>query len=326
VNSLSLTHPAIFAALALLLLLAHAFGGRRLRRAVAWHAWPAWLEGLPPGRRQRGRIWLARGRLLLLLALAAVVAGPRVRFEDRKEVRRGVDVAVLLDASSSMTVAVPGSYAASRFAAATDAIRTFVEGRPDDRVALTTFARWPRLGCPLTADHALFDARLAAAAPVGAGSEEDRTAIGVALAAGARQLGPRGERTRVLVLVTDGVNNLGPISPEEGTRLCRDEGIRVYTIALGALGGDERFGSGAAPIDTERLEAIARATGARSFSVRDPAGLADAWRQIDALERAPLEVKLEMKEAAVAPSLAPWLLAVLVALLAGERLFGRIVP
>lgn len=322
-NGLSLAHPAWFAAALVVVAAAHAVGARRRGRDVVWHPFPRWLVGLPLGARQRAAPWLDRLRLLLLAALALGVAGPRSRFEEQKEVRRGVDVAVLLDASSSMTVAVPGSYAATRFAAARDTARTFVAGRPGDRVGLATFARWPRLLCPLTADHELFAARLAAAAPVESGGEEDRTAIGVALAAGAQQLGAKGERERLLVLVTDGANNLGPIEPEAGTRLCRDLGIRVYTIALG---GGEAFGSGAAPVDTQLLTSIAAATGGASFAARDQAGLQDAWRTIDALEQAPLRVTLEAREASIAAPFLGWIVVAWLLLVVCERTFGRVLP
>jgi Ca-activated chloride channel family protein len=323
VSGLSLQHPIVFAAAAAALALAHLVGGRRAGTAVAWHAWPRWLDGLPVGARGRAAPWLARARLVALLALAFAVCGPRARFEERTTTRRGVDLAVLLDASSSMTVAIPGSYATTRFGAARDAVRDFVAGRAEDRVGLSTFARWPRLSCPLTSDHELFGARLDAAQPVESGAADDATAIGVALAAGARQVGPKGARARVLVLVTDGANNQGPISPEEGTRLCHDQGIRVYTIALG---GGEKFGSGAAPVDARLLAEIAEATGGRTFAARDAAGLADAMRTIDALERAPLQVALDMREASIAPPFVAWLLLAGAALVLFERTWGRVLP
>jgi len=323
VSGLSLQHPWLFAAAVAAAVAAHVLGGRRPDDAVAWHAWPRWLDGLPRSARQRAAPWLARARLAALIVLALGLCGPRARFEDRAATRRGVDVALLLDASSSMTVAVPGSYAATRFGAARDAVREFAAARGDDRVGLTLFARWPRLSCPLTADHALFEARLVAADPVDSGGDEDRTAIGVALAAGVQQLGPKGARERVLVLVTDGANNLGPITPEDGTRLCRDAGIRVYTIALG---GGDRFGSGAAPVDTKLLAAIADATGGRTFAAEDGAGLADAMRTIDALERSPLQVALEMREASLAPPFVAWLFVLGCALVLVERTWGRVVP
>jgi Ca-activated chloride channel family protein len=243
---------------------AHVLGGRRPDDAIPWRR-PRWLDDLPTSARQ------CRRRLARALAVdrgsRSALCGPRALRGARGE-RRGVDVALLLDASSSMTVAVrlrDDPFLAPR----ANAVRDFAAARGDDRVGLTLFARWPRLSCPLTADHALFEARLAAADPVDSGGDEDRTAIGVALAAGAQQLGPKGARERVLVLVTDGANNLGPITPEDGTRLCRDAGIRVYTIALG---GGERFGSGSAPVDTKLLAAIAAATGGRTFAAEDGAG------------------------------------------------------
>lgn len=322
-STLSVAHPIVFAALLALVAAAHLLGARRRGGAVAWHAFPRWIAGLPIGTRQRALRWLDRARLLLLAGLALGIAGPRTRFEERKETRRGVDLFVLLDASSSMTVTLPGSYATTRFSAARESAQAFVAGRPDDRVGLATFARWPRPLCPLTADHDLFAARLAAAAPVGAGSEEDLTAIGVALAAAAQQLGTRGERERVVVLATDGANNQGPIEPDAGTRLCRDRSIRVYTIAIG---GGEAFGSGAAPVDPQLLASISQATGGRSFSARDAAQMRDAWQSIDALEQAPLRVTLEAREASLAAPFVGWLAVFGLLLVVCERRFARALP
>lgn len=322
-SGLGLDHPLWFAVALAALLVAHGRGGRRGDGPVAWHPWPKLLEGLPRGARQVAAPWLARGRLLLCAGFAAGLSGPTSRFETRREVRRGLDVAVVLDASSSMTVAVPGSYAATRFVAAREAAAAFVAGRPEDRVGLTLFAKWPRMLCPLTADHALFAARLGAAQPVASGSEEDGTAIGVALAAGAQQLGPKATRERLLVLVTDGANNLGAIAPEDGARLCRDQSIRVYTIALGL---DAPFGTGTAPADTELLNAIASATGGRSFAASDAAGLADAWRAIDGLERAPLEVVVEARAESLAAPFVAWLFVAWCALALIDRCVLRSVP
>src|SRR5262249_52380747 len=143
-SALSLAHPIVFAALLALVAAAHLLGARRRGGAVAWHPFPRWLGGLPIGARQRVACWLERARLLLLAGLALGIAGPRTRFEERRETRRGVDLFVLLDASSSMTVTLPGSYATTRFAAARESAHAFVDGRPADRVGLATFARWPR--------------------------------------------------------------------------------------------------------------------------------------------------------------------------------------
>jgi Ca-activated chloride channel family protein len=323
VSALSLAHPAVFVVALALIAVAHVLGGRRRDGRVAWFPFPRWLAGLPSGSRQRAAPWFDRARLLLLAGLALGVAGPRSRFEERRDVRRGVDLFVLLDASSSMTVTLPGSYAATRFASARESAGAFVTGRPADRVGLATFARWPRLFCPLTADHELFAARLAAARPVDAGSEEDRTAIGVALAEAVEQLGPKGERERVVVLVTDGANNLGPIEPDAGARLCRDRSIRVYTIAIG---GGEPFGSGAAPVDTRLLDSIASATGGRSFSARDASQMRDAWQSIDALEQAPLRVTLEAREAPLAAPFVGWIALAGLLLVTWQRTFARVLP
>lgn len=279
----SLAHPAALVAAVALVALAEWARRRAKRRLGAPRAAVAMFATLPEGVRLRVGRWLAPARLAALLAMALAAAGPRVRWQEARDERPAADVLIVLDASSSMAHALPGSFAATRFDAARAAGREFAQGRPEDRVGVVAFARWPRLVCPLTWDHELFADRLAASAVVEVASEEDRTAIGVALAEGAARLAESGMGARVLVLITDGENNCGPIPPEAGAEACAQAGVRVHTIALG--GGDAR--TGGAP-DAALLARIAAATGGRAFEAGDRATLEAAWRDIDALERAPV--------------------------------------
>ena len=260
---------------------------RRVGRAAIALPWFAELASLPKSRRQQWVEWIAPARVALLTLLALCAAGPAVELRADRSERRGVDLELLLDVSSSMKITLPGSFAERRFDAARAAALEFVRGRQDDRVGLLTFARFPRLQCPLTWDHPLFEERLDAARPVVDGSDEDRTAIGTAVAEAARRFPGAADRARVVVLVTDGANNLGPIEPADAAQFCRSKEVRLYAISIGS---GMRFGSGEPPRDLAALGAMADATGGRVFEAKDRADLDDAWREIDGLERTPIEV------------------------------------
>ncbi len=284
-SALDFADPWLFVATLPLLLVAEFARRRRQTKGEAFADF-GWLGGLPVTRLDRlAAAWPAL-RALLLVLFALALANPRLARRALTDERPGVDLLVALDASSSMTATLAGSFASRRFDAAREAARTFAGRRPGDRLGLITFARYPRLRCPLTWDHALFEAMLAQTAPVAAAGEEDRTGIGVALADGAARLAAGSGRTRVLILVTDGANNVGPIEPLEGADFCRAEQVRVYPIALGA---GEEFGSGRPAVDTQLLESIASTTGGTAFVARDASALQSAWATIDALEQRPTQ-------------------------------------
>lgn len=282
-SGLSLSDPRLLLATLPLLLLAEAWRRRRRAAGVAFADF-GWLADLPRSWRDRLAAAWPHLRLALLALFAVALAAPRLTRRAAHDERPGVDLLVVLDASSSMTATLAGSFASRRFDAARAAARTFAGRRAGDRIGLLTFARYPRLRCPLTWDAALFMAQLDAASTVAPASDEDRTGIGVALAEGAARLAAGSGRTRALILVTDGANNVGPIEPQDGAAYCRSEGVRVYPIALGA---GEEFGSGTAAVDTALLESIAAETGGSAFFARDESALAAAWATIDALEQRP---------------------------------------
>jgi Ca-activated chloride channel family protein len=322
VNAFTFAHPAWLGAALLAVVAAELLRRRARPKPALPHAWSRWFVGLPATARTRAARWIPLARLLLLALVSVAAAGPTVTWRVQQEQRRGVDVMVALDTSSSMKITLPGSFASTRFDAARSAAQEFARGRTDDRIGLLAFARFARLRCPVTWDHRLFEAQLESTKTVAEGYEEDWTAIGVALAEAVHRLGEERTRTRVVVLVTDGVNNKGPISPEDAARFAHDQGVRVYTIALGAA---QHFGDTLSP-DEDLLRQIALTTGGRWFEARDRPALEDAWREIDALERAPIVTSagLAPKPAAsplLAVALSAWLLLELV-----RRTWTRTLP
>jgi len=270
--------------LLLLPLLAWTMAAWRQRRraaappAAAWCALAAELE-LPRSWRVRLAAWprwLARTALLLLLLAAA---RPATRVEAELPIA-GLDLALCLDRSSSMTAA-DGGDSRSRLAVAQAALTELVAARPEDRFALVPFARWPDVRSPLTRDHAAIREFLTEVATVEPDSVEDATGIGTALFAAGQLLAVSDAPARVIVLVTDGEENVAAVeTPEEiaplhAAQWCAARGIHIHAIVTG---GDA--------LDTRQVAAAAAATGGHFFRARDAAAVAAVARQLDPLERA----------------------------------------
>ncbi len=228
--------------------------------------------------------------------LVVALARPRVGLERTESWTEGVDIVVALDASGSM--AAEDFKPKNRFFVAKAATRTFVEGRPQDRLGLIAFAGRSRTVVPLTTDRAMLLQRLS---EMKLGDQGDGTAIGMALGNSLARLGASKAKSKVVVLVTDGGNNAGEIDPDTAANVAKGLGIRVYTIGVGTAGGPveipvpvrdpdtgrvvERRVMAQVDVDEKLLGRIAEATGGRFFRATDPAGLAETYAEIDRLEK-----------------------------------------
>ncbi len=216
----------------------------------------------------------------LLLVLAAMRPVRRVALPQSIE---GIDIVVALDLSSSMAAEdlAPGE---TRLAVAKRALDDFLRRRPEDRIALLSFARWPDLLVPLTRDHAALRAKLEALTLVEPDGAEDATGIGTALARALQLLEKSAARSKVIVLLTDGVENVATaqtpdeIAPLHAAQRAAQSGVRIDPIVVGR--GDT---------DTREVEAVASRTGGTCFTARDAAAVAAVCAQIDGLERTRLE-------------------------------------
>lgn len=277
--------------------------------------------GLP--RTLRSRLaWLPRAlaALGLLLAVAAL-ARPveRVAVPAEKE---GIDILLCLDVSSSMAAddLAPGQ---SRLDVAKEEASRFVADRPDDRIGLIRFARYPDLRCPPTPDHDALVRMLDDVTLVTGDGPEDATGIGTAIARAAQVLGGAGETSRVVVLLTDGEENVatadqpGEIAPVHAGQLCETLGVRVYTVVVGS--GRRGPGGDWVALDTTQVRRLSEGTGGRFFAARDAAGVARVYAEIDALTRAPVaEPRFEIRERFL-----PFLAAAALLLLLGKALDAR---
>jgi Ca-activated chloride channel family protein len=228
--------------------------------------------------------------------LVVALARPRVGLERTESWTEGVDIVVALDASGSM--AAEDFKPKNRFFVAKAATRTFVEGRPQDRLGLIAFAGRSRTVVPLTTDRAMLLQRLS---ELKLGDQGDGTAIGMALGNSLARLGASKAKSKVIVLVTDGGNNAGEIDPDTAANVAKGLGIRVYTVGVGTAGGPveipvpvrdpdtgrvvERRVLAQVDVDEKLLGRIAETTGGRFFRATDPSGLAETYAEIDRLEK-----------------------------------------
>jgi len=233
-------------------------------------------------------------RILSITALIIVLARPQStdKWEDRKI--EGVDIVIALDISGSM---LAEDFKPNRIDAAKEIGMEFVSSRPDDRMGLVVFAGESFTQCPLTIDHAVL---LNLFGEVKSGIIEDGTAIGMGLATAVNRLKDSKAVSRVIILLTDGVNNMGNISPVAAAELAVEYGIRVYTIGVGKNGMapypfQTRFGiqyqNVEVRIDEEVLQKIAEKTGGKYFRATDNDRLREIYKEIDSLEKTQLEVR-----------------------------------
>ena len=246
------------------------------------------------------RTWRERLRVVpeILRALVAVLAilalaRPQELAAGRPLTTSGVDIVLTLDASGSMKA--EDFQPRNRLEVAKGAAVEFVDARPEDRIGLVTFAGQAVTQVPLTLDH---EALSASIDRVTVGALADGTAIGTSLATAVNRLRESDARSKVVILLTDGVNNAGEVDPLTAAETARALGVRVYTIGVGTTGeapyllDDPRFGPRyvrvVVRIDEDLLRSISDRTGGRYFRATDPEALREVYAAIDRMERSPL--------------------------------------
>jgi Ca-activated chloride channel family protein len=173
-------------------------------------------------------------------------------------------------------------------------VSKFIEERPDDRIGLVAFAGVPYLIGPITLDHDWLQQRLEG---INIGAADDGTAIGSAIAASVNHLRASSAKSKVLILLTDGVNNTGKISPFAAAEAARALGVKIYTIGVGVRGkapipvkdqaGNTHMIMAPVDVDENSLEQIADETGGRFYRATDTDSLRKIYEQINSLEKTP---------------------------------------
>jgi Ca-activated chloride channel homolog len=270
--------PLLLAVVGRRVLATPALPWRRPDAAPLPRTWRARLAALP-------LLLEALGTAALLVALARPIERTLA-----PPAPPGRDLMLVLDISSSMAAddLAPGR---TRLVIGKQVAREFVRGRDHDRIGLVTFARFADLRCPLTSDRDALGEILGGLELVAKESPEDATAIGAAVGTAAVALRRTARAQQAIVLVTDGEENVaGPLAPEEvaplhAAQLCRDAGIRVHGIVVGA--GNQKSDGRFVALDTTAVQQLASTTGGKFFTATDAAALASVWAAIDALETAP---------------------------------------
>ena len=261
---------------------------------------------LPDAAIASPRVYLAK-LPAILLAIAAVLmamamAGPRTGDATTKVKRDGVALIMAMDRSGSMDARdfVADDYSVSRLSALKEVFREFVvggdagDGRPNDLIGIVAFGTFADGICPLTLDHGnlvsiLDDIEIAKE------RSEAATALGEGLGLAIERLRKHPAKSKIVILLTDGVNNAGELDPLQAADLASANDIKVYTIGAGITGyapmpvqmSDGRISLRRSPveIDEETLREIAARTGGRYFHAKNADGLKDVYREIDRLER-----------------------------------------
>lgn len=251
-----------------------------------WAPLPAWL--------------LALALILLVIALAR----PRTPHRESRISREGIAIMMVVDLSSSMDARdmVAEDRSINRLNVVKDVFVDFVQGtgraagqgRPDDLIGMVTFARYADSVCPLTLDHGNL-VNMVRELEIVTQRSEDGTALGDGLGLAVERLRRSRAKSRVAILLTDGVSNAGVIEPFKAAELARQSDIRVYSIGAGTRGmapmplpdlfGRMRLVPQPVDIDEETLRKIAETTGGRYFRAEDKDALAEIYHEIDRLER-----------------------------------------
>lgn len=194
--------------------------------------------------------------------------------------KNGIDIILTIDISGSM---LEGDFSPNRLEAAKKVAKEFVDGRKGDRIGLVAYAGAAYTACPATTDYEILKKQISALTCYA--NIEGGTAIGVGLGTAVTRLRNDSLPSKVIILLTDGSNNMGDITPEEAADLAKAKNIRVYTIGVGAQGGSSLFGMQDSDLDEGTLQRIAAKTDGRYFRAKDEKGLREIYAEIEKMEK-----------------------------------------
>lgn len=233
-------------------------------------------------------------RVLALILLIIVLARPQTTNSWQNSEVEGIDIMLAVDVSTSM---LAEDLKPNRLEAAKDVAATFINGRPNDNIGITLFAGESFTQCPLTVDHSVL---LNLIKDVKCGLIEDGTAVGMGIANAVTRLKNSKAKSKVIILLTDGTNNRGDISPLTAAEIAKSFGIRVYTIGVGTngmapypypVGGTIQYVNLPVEIDERTLTQIAGITDGNYFRATSNSKLEEVYKEIDKLEKTKLNVK-----------------------------------
>ncbi len=227
-------------------------------------------------------------RILAVVMIIIAMARPRSSQEMDRVDTEGIDIMLTMDVSTSM---LARDFKPDRISAAKDIAIEFISQRPSDRIGIVVFAGESYTQCPLTTDRATL---INLMKEVQTDLIEDGTAIGNGLATAVARLKDSNAKSRVVILLTDGVNNRGEITPQTAAEIAKTYGVRVYTIGVGAMGTAPYpvmtpwgvdVQNVRVEIDEELLSEIAETTGGRYFRATDNTKLMEIYSEINKMEK-----------------------------------------
>jgi Ca-activated chloride channel family protein len=255
-------------------------------------------------------------RVIAVTLLIIVLARPQSTSKFQNISTEGIDIVLTLDISGSM---LARDFKPDRLEASKNVATEFISGRPYDRIGLVVFSGESFTQCPLTTDHAVLINLLR---EIQSGMIEDGTAIGNGLATAVNRIKDSDAKSKVIILLTDGVNNRGDVAPATAADIAKTFGIRVYTIGVGTRGLAPypvqtpyglQYQNMPVEIDEDILKEISGTTGGKYFRATDNDKLVQVYNEIDKLEKSKIDVRqLSRKdEKFLIPALVAFLLTVL---------------
>lgn len=267
-------------------------------------------------------------RVVALTMIVIVLARPQSSDNWQNTEIEGIDIMMTIDVSTSM---LSEDLKPNRLEAAKDVAAQFINGRPNDNIGLTIFAGESFTQCPLTVDHEVL---LNLFKNVQCGLVEDGTAIGLGIANAVTRLKDSKAKSKVIILLTDGTNNAGSVSPLTAAAIAKQFGIRIYTIGVGTNGEAPypfqtamgiRYQNIPVEIDEQVLREIASTAGGEYFRATSNSKLKEVYEEIDKLEKTKLNVReFSTKEEEYQPFALVALIAVILELALRTTILRRI--
>lgn len=248
------------------------------------------LKGIKPSNKARFRHSLFLIRLLAFAFLIAALARPQSRSSWKDTKTEGIDIVISLDVSLSM---LAKDFKPNRLEVAKEVIIDFVDARPNDRIGLVIFGGEVFTQCPLTNDHKVLKNMFP---QIKAGMLDQGTAIGLGLAGAVARIKESKAKSKVIIFISDGVNNVGEISPLTAGELAKTYGLRVYCIGVGSKGkalqpvaiyaqGEYEYDYVDVEIDEKVMTEISDMTGGKYFRATDKESLKNIYQEIDKMEK-----------------------------------------
>lgn len=293
-KNISFVHPYFLSLLLLVPVLVFWYIRRSSRRHASLRM-PA-MDGFSANSlRGRMQVILPILRALSFIALVIALARPQMSLREEEIKAEGIDIMMSIDLSSSM---LAQDFEPNRLEASKRVAKDFITKRPYDRAGLVVFAGEAFTQCPLTTDHSVVQQFLSG---LECGILEDGTAIGMGLATAVNRIKDSPVKSKVVILLTDGVNNTGYVAPLQAAKIAQEFGVKVYTIGVGSTGqtmapsarrrdGRYVFNMVRVEIDEALLNQIAEMTGGKYYRATDEQSLINIYDTIDTLEKTEIDV------------------------------------